>query len=205
MKRILVVSIMAFILAMTGIAWGASGTTQDTHHNPVHKSTPPPTCTAKVFKPFSAAVWRHGKFMQGNPASKAAIAAQRRRIHCAGPGNRKVMQNVWHEDQESFYRHRNTMLPPEFYGCTSIGGCKRWPIPPPNVECESGGDYTPNVGPAPSGGAFGLIESTWVAQGGTAFAEYASAATPKGQTIVAHRVWMTSGEGAWGPFEGGCG
>ena len=71
-----------------------------------------------------------------------------------------------------------------------------WAIPAYIVACESGYDYTPNYGLS-FGGAYGLLVSTWHQYGGGRWASQANYAPPYAQDIVAHKVWVSVGPGAW--------
>ena len=70
-----------------------------------------------------------------------------------------------------------------------------WPWPQ-LAECESGGNWHINTG----NGYFGGLQfssSTWLANGGGAYASRADLASPSAQVIVASRVQRASGWGAW--------
>jgi hypothetical protein len=83
-----------------------------------------------------------------------------------------------------------------YYGCTSLGGCKRWALPAYIVDCESGGDYHPNSGLA-FGGANGLLVSTWQQFGGGRWTNAANEAKPWQQDMIATRVLNAVGISGW--------
>lgn len=62
----------------------------------------PRSCTAEAFRPFSGHVWDIHRWGRGQPRPKT-IAAQRRRLACAPPGNRHAMQHRWRTDKRAFY------------------------------------------------------------------------------------------------------
>lgn len=147
------------------------------HHNP--------TCTARAFRPFSAKVWDERHWRRPKPG-RAARSAQRRRLACAGAGNRAAMKRTWRRDQAAFYARRRHMLwrtrvTPFFYAG------HYWAVPYPIALCESGGNYF--VGPS---GAYGLIPP---------FPQWMS---PRDQDLTAHRLYVEQGEGPWAPYESGC-
>lgn len=77
-------------------------------------------------------------------------------------------------------------------------------IPCANVNAESGGrgGWTCNtygiIGGLDEPGA---SSGTWVAYGGLDFGPTACAASERGQSIVAHRIYDDVGTAAWTPFE----
>jgi hypothetical protein len=151
---------------------------------PAHQQRP--QCTAAHFRPFSAKVWSPGLWERGVPPAKA-ITAYRRRLACAGPGNRKAMRHRWRADQAAYFAHRKAMLWLEEFKPFVYPDGTRWAVPYPIAWCESGGDYF--VGPS---GAYGLIPP---------FPQYMS---PRAQDEVAHRLYVEQGEGPWRPYESGC-
>lgn len=92
--------IVAVAIAATTASSMALAKTE--HHPPT-----PPRCTAKAFRGFAERVWRTSAWHRGAPPAKV-IAAQRRRIACAGPENRRAMQRTWHRLQRRYFdeRHR---------------------------------------------------------------------------------------------------
>jgi hypothetical protein len=64
------------------------------------------------------------------------------------------------------------------------------------AECESGGNWHINTGNGYFGG-LQFLESTWLANGGGAFASRPDLASPAAQIIVARRVQRAQGWGAW--------
>ncbi len=64
------------------------------------------------------------------------------------------------------------------------------------AQCESGGNWSINTGNSFYGG-LQFTQSTWAADGGTAFAPRADLATPGQQVTVAERVLASQGIGAW--------
>lgn len=156
-------------------------------------------CTAQAFRPFSAAVWDLDNWERGQPAERA-IEAQRNRVACAPPAHRRAMQRRWRLDQRAYYLNRANMLyrmrVTPYFGCTSLGGCKWWALPAYIVDCESGGDYTPDAG-LTFGGAYGLLVETWLQWGGGTYASAANLAAPRQQDRIAHQVWLDVGPSGW--------
>jgi hypothetical protein len=65
------------------------------------------------------------------------------------------------------------------------------------AACESGGNWAINTGNGYSGG-LQFVESTWLSNGGGAFAPYAYQASREQQIVVAERIRAASGGyGAW--------
>jgi hypothetical protein len=63
------------------------------------------------------------------------------------------------------------------------------------AQCESGGNWSLNVGAFDGGLQF--APSTWTAMGGDEFAQYAWQATRAEQIVVAERTLAAAGWGAW--------
>lgn len=194
--RYLVVPVIALVMALSGIAWASSSTEKTT--KPVPKPVPA-SCKAQAFKAFSAKVWDHDKWQRGMPKA-IVLDAYKKRLGCAPPGHKKAMKHRWRTDKKSYFRHRSNELfrvrVTPYYGCTTLGGCKWWAIPSYIVDCESGGDYTPDQG-LTFGGAYGMLVSTWLEYGGGRWASQANYASPKAQDIVAHRLWVSHPYGPW--------
>lgn len=151
--------------------------------------------TAKQFERFTEAVWRLPAWERGKPPAKV-IRAQRHKLGCAaGPGHRRAMKRQWRSARAAYFEHRRGELwrvrVTPFYGCTSIGGCGWWPLPAAIVDCESGGYHGHHSG------AYGFLDSTWVARGGLKYAPYPGAASVREQQIMAHQLWQEVGETAW--------
>jgi nucleoid-associated protein YgaU len=64
------------------------------------------------------------------------------------------------------------------------------------AQCESGGNWAINTGNGYYGG-LQFTNSTWAANGGTAYASRADLASASQQIAVAERVLQTQGVGAW--------
>ena len=64
------------------------------------------------------------------------------------------------------------------------------------AQCESGGNWAVNTGNGYYGG-LQFTNSTWAANGGTAYASRADLASASQQIAVAERVLQTQGVGAW--------
>lgn len=121
-----------------------AATVSESHFEPIK-----PRCTAKVFRAWSAKVWRPSNWERGMPPHKV-IAAQRRRLACAGPGNRKAMKNAWRRSKTAYFKYRGYRRRNPYYGCTSYSGCQYYALPAPVVECESSGRF--HDPSAPNGG-----------------------------------------------------
>lgn len=92
MKRIALTAAVALALV------GASAPAAVAQHH-----SPPPSCTAAHFRPFSAQVWDIDRWQRGQP-KQTTIAAQRRKLKCAPPGHRAAMRHRWRSDKRAFYR-----------------------------------------------------------------------------------------------------
>lgn len=143
MKRILVVSVLAIVIAMTGIAWGDSPVHEKQHH------PTPVTCTVQSLRPFSHQVWDPAKWERGMP-SEGVLEAYKRRLRCAPPAHKKAMKATWGRDKKGYFTYRIYRTNNPWYGCTSYSGCGYYAIPAPIVDCESGGRF--NDPSAPNGG-----------------------------------------------------
>lgn len=179
---------VAALLALPSLG---AATVNESHFKPIKAE-----CTAKTFRAFSQQTWALSKWKRGMPSGKT-LAAQRHRLACAGPENRKAMKARWRKDREAYFQHRRE----EFWReriTPFPGGGNWWAIPYCSVIAESGGDYY--IGYA---GAYGLITPTWQSYGGGEYAGNAGEAAPGEQDLVAHRVYVDNGSAAWTPFEGG--
>lgn len=148
---------------------------------------------------FIDKVWDESRWRRGDPPAKT-VNAWRLHLHCLPPSWQKKLKQRWRELQGEFFDRRGAELrrrrvTPE-WGCTSLGGCKFWALPAYIVDCESGGDYTPDAG-LTFGGAYGILVSTWQQFGGLRWASQANYAPPYAQDIVARRVWLAVGSSAW--------
>lgn len=189
MKRLAIaaVALVAIPLALSATASTTAAPRVVTHIAP---SAPPPQCTAKTFAPFADAVWNLIRWERGKPPHRV-IAAQRRRLACAGPENRKAMQHRWREDKRAYYRHRNAKLEEREQQAA---------ITPPGPEvlatiraCESGDDYSTNTG---NGfyGAYQFDLSTWYSVGGSGLP---SEASPAEQDYRAAKLYRSRGSSPW--------
>ncbi len=78
------------------------------------------------------------------------------------------------------------------------GGGGKWSIPWPIVSCESGGSFVAQNGRSTASGAYQILDGTWRAHGGGAFASRAASAVPRHQHIVAGRIYKGgSGRSQW--------
>lgn len=176
MKRLLVVPILVLVIAMTGIAWGA--TTNQAHNRPV-----PVTCTVQGLRPFSARVWspdRWNRSKTGMP-SGAVTRAYRRRLSCAPPHHRVAMKKNWKKDKEAFFEYRKGKLWVAKYKPYVYPDGSHWAAPYPVVWCESGpgGNYYIS-----SAGAYGLTSGGGFPQN----------MTPREQDEAAYHALHTEGE-----------
>lgn len=156
-------------------------------------------CTIQAFRPFSAAVWSLEMTDRGQPPPRV-LQAQRNRLACAPPAHRQAMKRTWRRDRAAYFERRKLIrwqrsVTP-YFGCTTLGGCKWWALPAYIVDCESGGDYTPDYGLS-FGGAYGLLVSTWLQWGGGKYAPAANLALPWQQDVIAGAVWRDVGPSGW--------
>ncbi|MER7672267.1 transglycosylase family protein [Kitasatospora sp. NPDC096128] len=75
------------------------------------------------------------------------------------------------------------------------------------AQCESGGDWSiVSRGSIPYYGGLQFDQSTWLAYGGSQYAQYANRATKQQQILIAEKVLAKQGPGAWpnchGPLVG---
>lgn len=97
------VAILATVAAFA-LPGAAAPAAQD--NNAVNYIThPAPVCTAATFRGFAKRVWNPSRWKRGAP-KKAAIHAQRERVRCAGPENRKAMQHAWAKAKGRYNSHR---------------------------------------------------------------------------------------------------
>jgi hypothetical protein len=74
-----------------------------------HTQNTPPACTAKAFREFSADVWNPSRWSRGMPPGKI-IAAERKMLACAGPGNRVAMKHRWAVDRHAYFVYRHMIM-----------------------------------------------------------------------------------------------
>lgn len=110
MNRIALVAIAALLLA--GFCATTALSESQTHSTP--HAPPPPSCTAAEFGPFADAVWDPQNWERGAPPH-AVIAAERKRLKCASPGNRRAMQERWQKDKTKYNRRRTFEI--KWQGC----------------------------------------------------------------------------------------
>lgn len=190
-RRFRVIGILLLLIAVMIVSTGTGAFSKG-------KSKPdlPAGCkalvTAKQFQPFSIKVWRliYWEREDGEP-KPSTVKAQRHKLKCAaGPGHQEAMKKRWRKDKKAFYQHRAEVLLTislEPYVC----GDRRYALPCGITECESGFYFGHHSG------AYGILDSTWNYYGGQAYGPYPGAASPRGQAIIARRVWNDYGEGAW--------
>ncbi len=129
MRRLAITAVVLVAFAGTLSTTAAQTTTGRTAFIPA----PPPQCTAKAFRPFSAAVWDLDQWERGKPPRKT-ILAQRQRLRCApSPSHRQAMRKTWGADKLRYGRYRALRLVAPY-----PGGGTWWAIPYYIVYCESG-------------------------------------------------------------------
>jgi Transglycosylase-like domain/Putative peptidoglycan binding domain len=69
-------------------------------------------------------------------------------------------------------------------------------IPSQVVQCESGGNPSA-VSPYSGGGLYGILDSSWQAYGGTAYAPHPYDASASQQGAIARKILASQGPGAW--------
>lgn len=145
-------------------------------------------------KQFIGAVWDEDRWRRGDPPAKT-IAAWRLKLHCLPPSWQKKLKQRWRELRAEFFHRRRAELWREritpYYGCTSIGGCGWWALPVAVTDCESGGYYGHHSG------AYGFLDSTWSARGGSQYGPYPGAASESAQDLMAHQLWVDVGPSGW--------
>jgi hypothetical protein len=168
---------------ITLLALAALATPAQAHDRPEHR------CTVQDFRPFSAAVWDRDLWERGQPPART-IRAQRNRLGCAPPAHRQAMKRTWRAGKRAYFEFRAAMLFRQRYTPYACGS-GWYALPCAVTECESGFYFGHHSG------AYGLLDSTWVAWNGGRFAPYPGAATPAQQAIIATEVWNDVGPSGW--------
>lgn len=188
MKRVAItaVAVVAFAGTLTAPASTSLATGQI-----IYKPAPPPQCTAKAFRPFSEAVWRLILWERGKPPVEV-IQAQRRRLACAGPANRRAMQKRWARDHRRYVRHRRHELVSRDEIQATIDAVGEGTLAAIRA-CESGDDYSTNTG---NGfyGAYQFDLQTWLSVGGSGLP---SDASPREQDYRASLLYLSRGPSPW--------
>ena len=152
--------------------------------------------SAKEIKVFNGQIWDHDLWERGQ-AKPAQLSRFKDLLACAkGKAHAKAALRHWRALRASYMRYRHYRIVNPYWGCTKLGGCKYWALPVYIVDCESGGDYTPDMG-LTFGGAYGLLVSTWIQYGGLKYASQANYARPFHQDIIAKKVWNDVGPQGW--------
>lgn len=187
-----------FVLAVVGLmalAGGVDRAAPAPQHFPM-PPTPAP-CDAAGFREFARQVWAPELWRRGEPPESTLLAGRAQLQRCP-LRSRQRMGEYWRQRKLAYWQHRRAELFRErvtpYYGCTVLGGCGWWAIPAYIVDCESGGDYTPDAG-LTFGGAYGLLVSTYQQFGG-AYGQ-ANFAPSREQDQIAHRVWQAVGATGW--------
>lgn len=143
---------------------------------------------------FIGQVWDESRWRRGDPPP-TTIRAWRLHLHCLPPGSQRALRRRWRELQAEFFNRRRAELWRErvtpYWGCTSIGGCGWWALPVAVIDCESGGYYGHHSG------AYGFLDSTWIARGGLQYAPFPGAASERDQDLMAHQLWLDVGPSGW--------
>lgn len=187
MKRIAIaaIALVAFAGTYSATAAQTPTTPTTTPRTPLARN-----CTASAFRPFSARVWRLSLWERGKPHPKA-IRAKERRLDCAPPAHRRVMERRWERDRRRYGIHRSRKL---------AARARREAITPPGEatlasirECESGGDYSTNTD---NGfyGAYQFTISSWESVGGSGLP---SEASPREQDERAAALYRRDGPAPW--------
>lgn len=158
----------------------------------VHSQAPPPKCSAKLFGPFADAVWRLILWERGKPPARV-IQAQRRRLACAGPKNRKAMRKRWRKDQRAYNHYRAHKLAARntvqaTIDAVGIGTLESI------AACESGGNPRAI---SPGGQYRGLLQfdyETWESVGGTGDP---AAASRREQLYRGALLYLRTGPSSW--------
>lgn len=148
-----------------------------------------PTCTERFtvhdYKRYASRVHRRSNI------SHAAAAREQAMRRCQiNPIKLKVVNRLHHT---YLSRRRARARAAREY---NVGYVLPWRI----VRCESGGNWRAvnYRNPNRPAGAYQIITSTWLANGGGAYARTADQATPRQQNIVVARIWRGgAGAGQW--------
>lgn len=75
----------------------------------------------------------------------------------------------------------------------------KWAIPAYIVMCESHGNFRARNRVSSAGGAYQILDSTWIAYGGTPYRDShpAAVAPPWEQHKIAGRIWRRGGPSQW--------
>lgn len=149
-------------------------------------------CTAAGFRPFSEAVWRLVRWERGKPPVKV-IQAQRRRLACAGPENRKAMRKRWRKDKHAYYQHRSAKLAARNMIQAVIDAVGMGTLEA-IAACESGGSPT---AVSPNGtyrGKYQFDYGTWASVGGSGDP---AAAPEREQDYRAALLYQREGSSPW--------
>lgn len=165
-------------------------------HAPAHKPVEA-RCTARAFRPFAAQVWAPELWQRGNPP-KRVVAAYKRRLRCAGPGNRRAMEKTWRRDKAAYFAYRHEIRSRLRYLPENCGGY-RSAIPCYIVACESGGNYGAENPSSTAGGKYQILDTTWYDYGGVhyPYSHPAAHAPPAEQDRIAYAIFQDSGPSAW--------
>src|SRR5512146_1152398 len=189
MKRlaILAVALVAVPLALSATAPSAARTGEI-----IYQPVPKPQCTAKAFRPFSDAVWRLIKWERGKPPQRV-LEAQRRRLRCAGPANRRAMRHRWRKDKRAYFHRRRLELAARSRVRSTIDAVGMGTLEA-IAACESGGN--PQA-VSPSGtyrGKYQFDYGTWESVGGHGDP---AAASEHEQDYRAALLYLARGSAPW--------
>lgn len=146
--------------------------------------------TVQLAGPFIEKIWRLIYWDRGRP-KLTTIRAFRKKLRCAGSGNRKAMKHRWREARRAFYRHRRHKIGEREYldAITPPGAAVLAAI----RSCESGGDYSTNTHNGFWGG-YQFDLGTWASVGGSGLP---SEASPREQDERAARLYRERGSSPW--------
>lgn len=192
MKRIVALAAVA-ALALGIALWAAPAASTSTTFGNLHHHHPPPArCTAKAFRPFSRSVWRLPNWERGAPPVEV-IQAQRRRLRCAGPGNRKAMQKRWSQDHRLYVHYRRRQLAAQDEIQSTIDAVGMGTLEA-IAACESGGSPTAVSASGTYRGKYQFDYGTWASVGGSGD----PAAAPEAeQDYRAALLYLRSGSAPW--------
>lgn len=153
-----------------------------------------PEVSVPKFRAWSSQVWgeqRWDRRPRGAP-KPTTVRSYRRKLSCAGPGEKRAMKRSWRDDKEAFYEHRGKKLRQAAYLDA---------VDPPGLatlraiaSCESGGDPTAVSPDGTYRGKYQFDYGTWASVGGSGDP---AAAPEREQDIRAAKLYNQRGPSPW--------
>jgi hypothetical protein len=153
--------------------------------------TPTPSCV-KTFDQQDLRQYLRAVFLNRPTIGKAAKKRLARMLRCQRGGARARFLSRRYRKKIS--KRREAWLAER--KLTPFGA---WAIPAYIVFCESHGNFRARNAVSSAGGAYQILDTTWRAHGGTAYADShpAAVAPPLEQHKIAGRIWRSGGASQW--------